>query len=172
MYQYLCFTSADFLFVSKFVQCCTVLVGGPVLPPLLLLPTAPSILLPKPNLHFPPYHYLLYPSVPIFAWCVNSSPVDFKVYSHFPLLRKYARPPPPLILNFEIKLTTCQARHGVIARRRKKVEEGRYVEELKAEEGKEMNDISAHKVKVKGKAFPLQTWTGPWGSRRLRLQNF
>jgi hypothetical protein len=27
-------------------------------------------------------------------------------------------------------------------------------------------------VKVKGKAFPLQTWTGPWGSRRLRLQNF
>ena len=24
----------------------------------------------------------------------------------------------------------------------------------------------------KGKAFPLQAWTGPWGSRRLRLQNF
>jgi hypothetical protein len=25
---------------------------------------------------------------------------------------------------------------------------------------------------IKGKAFPLQAWTGPWGSRRLRLQNF
>ena len=25
---------------------------------------------------------------------------------------------------------------------------------------------------VKGKAFPLQACTGPWGSRRLRLQNF
>jgi hypothetical protein len=24
----------------------------------------------------------------------------------------------------------------------------------------------------KGKAFPLQAWTGPWRSRRLRLQNF
>jgi hypothetical protein len=24
---------------------------------------------------------------------------------------------------------------------------------------------------VKGKAFPLQAWTGPWGSWRLRLQN-
>jgi hypothetical protein len=24
----------------------------------------------------------------------------------------------------------------------------------------------------KGKAFPLQPWTGPWGSRRTRLQNF
>jgi hypothetical protein len=27
-------------------------------------------------------------------------------------------------------------------------------------------------VNSKGKAFPLQAWTGPWGSRRLRLQNF
>jgi hypothetical protein len=27
-------------------------------------------------------------------------------------------------------------------------------------------------VRSKGKAFPLQAWTGPWGSRRLRLQNF
>jgi hypothetical protein len=25
--------------------------------------------------------------------------------------------------------------------------------------------------KGKGKAFPLQNWTDPWGSRRLRLQN-
>ena len=25
---------------------------------------------------------------------------------------------------------------------------------------------------VKGKAFPLQAWTGLWGSRRLRLQDF
>jgi hypothetical protein len=25
---------------------------------------------------------------------------------------------------------------------------------------------------IYGKAFPLQAWTGPWGSRRLRLQNF
>jgi hypothetical protein len=28
------------------------------------------------------------------------------------------------------------------------------------------------KGKGKGKAFPLQAWTGPWGSNRLRLQNF
>jgi hypothetical protein len=27
-------------------------------------------------------------------------------------------------------------------------------------------------VDCKGKAFPLQAWTGHWGSRRLRLQNF
>jgi hypothetical protein len=27
-------------------------------------------------------------------------------------------------------------------------------------------------VKGKAKAFPLQAWRGPWGSRRLRLQNF
>jgi hypothetical protein len=27
-------------------------------------------------------------------------------------------------------------------------------------------------VKVKGKAFPLHAWTGPWGCWRLRLQNF
>ena len=27
-------------------------------------------------------------------------------------------------------------------------------------------------VKVKGKAIPLQAWTGPEGSRRLRLPNF
>jgi hypothetical protein len=27
-------------------------------------------------------------------------------------------------------------------------------------------------VTGKGKAFPLQTWTGPWGSRRLRLPEF
>jgi hypothetical protein len=26
-------------------------------------------------------------------------------------------------------------------------------------------------VYVKGKAFPLQPWTGPWGSRRFTLQN-
>jgi hypothetical protein len=27
-------------------------------------------------------------------------------------------------------------------------------------------------VKVKGKAVPLQAWTGPQGSRRLRLPDF
>jgi hypothetical protein len=27
-------------------------------------------------------------------------------------------------------------------------------------------------IKGKGKAFPLQTWTGPEGSRRLRLSDF
>jgi hypothetical protein len=27
-------------------------------------------------------------------------------------------------------------------------------------------------VKVKGKAVPLQAWTGPEGSRRLRLPDF
>ena len=28
------------------------------------------------------------------------------------------------------------------------------------------------KVKVQGKAVPLQAWTGPEGSRRLRLPDF
>ena len=28
------------------------------------------------------------------------------------------------------------------------------------------------RVKVKGKAIPLQAWTGPEGSRRLRLPDF
>jgi hypothetical protein len=32
--------------------------------------------------------------------------------------------------------------------------------------------IDGIRLKVKGKAFPLQAWTGLWGSRRLRLQNF
>ena len=27
-------------------------------------------------------------------------------------------------------------------------------------------------IKVKGKAIPLQAWTGPEGSRRLRLPDF
>jgi len=27
-------------------------------------------------------------------------------------------------------------------------------------------------IKVNGKAIPLQTWTGPEGSRRLRLPDF
>jgi hypothetical protein len=27
-------------------------------------------------------------------------------------------------------------------------------------------------IKVKGKAIPLQAWTGPDGSRMLRLSNF
>jgi hypothetical protein len=31
---------------------------------------------------------------------------------------------------------------------------------------------SLYTTKVKGKAFPLQSWTDPWGSRSLRLQNF
>jgi hypothetical protein len=34
-----------------------------------------------------------------------------------------------------------------------------------------MEDTFANKV-IKLKAFPLQAWTNPWGSRRLRLQNF
>jgi len=29
-----------------------------------------------------------------------------------------------------------------------------------------------YEVKVKGKAIPLQAWTGPEGSRRLRLPDF
>ena len=32
--------------------------------------------------------------------------------------------------------------------------------------------MSGKMQKIKGKAFPLQAWTGIWGSRRLRLQNF
>jgi hypothetical protein len=33
--------------------------------------------------------------------------------------------------------------------------------------------LNAYKISylVKGKAFPLQAWRDPWGSRRLRLQN-
>jgi len=31
---------------------------------------------------------------------------------------------------------------------------------------------SIHAVKGKGKAFPLQAWTGPEGFRRLRLPYF
>jgi hypothetical protein len=34
-----------------------------------------------------------------------------------------------------------------------------------------MSTILVHAT-VKLKAFPLQAWTDPWGSRRLRLQNF
>ena len=39
------------------------------------------------------------------------------------------------------------------------------------------SDSTAHRAsysvgKGKRKAFPLQTWTGLWDSRRLRLQNF
>jgi hypothetical protein len=30
----------------------------------------------------------------------------------------------------------------------------------------------SYKVKVKGKAMPLQAWIGPEGSRRLRLPDF
>jgi hypothetical protein len=32
--------------------------------------------------------------------------------------------------------------------------------------------ITKRKVKVKGKAIPLQAWIGPEGSRRLRLSDF
>jgi len=31
---------------------------------------------------------------------------------------------------------------------------------------------SLYKVKVKGKAIPLQAWSGPKGSRKLRLSDF
>jgi hypothetical protein len=36
------------------------------------------------------------------------------------------------------------------------------------------NDVAAilHYIKVKGKAIPLQAWTGPEGSRRLRIPDF
>jgi hypothetical protein len=32
--------------------------------------------------------------------------------------------------------------------------------------------ISHHRKQLKGKAFPLQAWTGPCGSRRLRILEF
>ena len=32
--------------------------------------------------------------------------------------------------------------------------------------------VSKDKVKGKSKAFPLQAWTGPEGSRRLRFPDF
>jgi len=35
-----------------------------------------------------------------------------------------------------------------------------------------MNSKGKGKGKVKGKAIPLQAWTGPEGSRRLRLPDF
>jgi hypothetical protein len=43
--------------------------------------------------------------------------------------------------------------------------------EVKSDTGMDRN-ISTNYVKGKGKAFPLQAWTGPWGSRMLRVQNF
>jgi len=35
-----------------------------------------------------------------------------------------------------------------------------------------MNQISTSLLPIKGKAIPLQAWTGPEGSRSLRLPNF
>jgi hypothetical protein len=32
--------------------------------------------------------------------------------------------------------------------------------------------MSEYEELVYDKLFSLQAWTGPWGSRRLRLQNF
>jgi hypothetical protein len=32
--------------------------------------------------------------------------------------------------------------------------------------------VLLNKIKAKGKAIPLQAWTGPEGSRRLRLPDF
>jgi len=37
---------------------------------------------------------------------------------------------------------------------------------------KQSNDTGVDMVKVKVKAVPLQAWTGPEGSRRLRLPDF
>jgi hypothetical protein len=38
---------------------------------------------------------------------------------------------------------------------------------------RDVKRLKIHRIlQGKGKAFPLQAWTGPWGSRRLRLQNF
>jgi hypothetical protein len=34
------------------------------------------------------------------------------------------------------------------------------------------SDVTLNKGKVKGKAVPAQGWTGPEGSRRLRLPDF
>jgi len=34
------------------------------------------------------------------------------------------------------------------------------------------NNFKKYKMKVKGKAIPLQAWTDPEGSRRLRLLDF
>jgi len=35
-----------------------------------------------------------------------------------------------------------------------------------------LSDLSFQQVEGKGKTIPLQAWTGPEGSRRLRLPNF
>jgi len=35
-----------------------------------------------------------------------------------------------------------------------------------------MTSLVRYQVKKKGKAIPLQAWTGPEGSRRLRLPDF
>jgi len=34
------------------------------------------------------------------------------------------------------------------------------------------NGDPLYEIKVKGKAIPLQAWTGPEGSRRLRILDF
>jgi hypothetical protein len=36
----------------------------------------------------------------------------------------------------------------------------------------ETNIQARYSLTVKGNALPLQDWTDPWGSRRLRLLNF
>jgi len=37
---------------------------------------------------------------------------------------------------------------------------------------KDVVDIFLYSIIVKGKAIPLQVWTGPEGSRRLRIPDF
>jgi hypothetical protein len=38
--------------------------------------------------------------------------------------------------------------------------------------GSSIQNMSEQFISCKGKAIPLQAWTGPEGSRRLRLPNF
>jgi hypothetical protein len=35
-----------------------------------------------------------------------------------------------------------------------------------------LNEMGSHGVKVKGKAVPLQAWSGPEGSRKLRFPDY
>ena len=37
---------------------------------------------------------------------------------------------------------------------------------------KRLEAIHKNTIQIKGKAIPLQAWTGPEGSRRLRLPDF
>ena len=66
---------------------------------------------------------------------------------------------PLMFIHFPNIVYNCQTKHSFIAHNNARCFGLNYAK------------LSGINLK-KGKAFPLQAWTGPWGSRRLRLQNF